>query len=442
MTPSDELSRVVEGYAGKADDLLERDLSIPGSEASRALQCVRTIAAAPLSLRGLDGVDAILAWEAAQDEAADWQLDLEDPVTGLQQLATLASERAHSDRRPEAIELLRRAARMALVHLGEEHRDTSTYVNGLARLYYQAGDYETAGRGFERAVEMRTLVMGPAHTDTAISLTGLARVREAQGRYTDAVALHVRALAIFESRQGSDHPDTALNLNDLGCALQAIGESAEARTLFERALAINREFEGPSSRNVAVVLGNLGGVLVAEGSLDQAHQIYLESLAIIEATGDRDDSTYRWALNNLACVKALVGDSAQARDLCEQALSLPLRDAMEDRLTEAAVRNNLGMAYQTLGDSTAAESQYQSALAMLRQLFGLEHPLICAIRVNVARCLREPLSERMSASDAEWAAFRAAFGSGRLPMPLCGEIGVWCCTREGLSLPVMMTLAA
>jgi tetratricopeptide (TPR) repeat protein len=439
--PNDELNRVVRGYAGQADDRLRSELTRPDTNVSHVLRAVRTLAAVPLDLRGMEGIDEILAWEAAHDDAADLDINLDNPAPALPRLATLAAERARSGRRSEAIELLTRAVRLALVSLGEMHRDSATYINGLARLYYQAGDYETAGHGFERAIEIRTAVMGLRHTDTAISLTGLARVREAEGRYADAVQLHRGALEVFESTHGAGHPDTAVNLNDLGCALHAIGELAEAKTLFERALAIKLEFDGPSSRNAATAIGNLGSVLESQGSLEQANQKYEEALAIIAASPDADVATHRWALSNLASVGALMGESTRARDLCEKALSMQFGDSPEERLAEATLRNNLGMSKQMLGDVTAARAEYQSALGLLAPAFGQNHPLILAIRFNLARCAASDLLQGSTDAAAEWAAFQTALGARQPGAAPLGNTGIWSIPWEGLSFPVMLSLA-
>jgi tetratricopeptide (TPR) repeat protein len=442
VTANDDLNRVVRAYAGQSDDALRQELASSDTVAGRMLRGVRTLAAAPLTLHGLAGLEEILAWEAARSDNADLNVDLNDPAPGLRQVADAAAQRVREGRRADAIELLIRTVRLALVHLGERHRDTPTYINALARLYYQAGDYETAGHGFERAVELRTLVMGPDDTDTAISMTGLARVREAEGHYSEAVELHRQALWIFEAQLGPGHPDTGVNLNDLGCALHTVGELAEARDLLERALAISREFDGPDDPNTAIILGNLGGVLESQGALERAKQTHEESLAIFNAAPEADYLTYRWALGNLASVVTLLGQTAHARELCERALTMQFGDSPDERLAEATLRNNLGMSYQMLGEFAVARTEFQAALDLLAPAISQEHPLVRAIRLNLARCATGDLVPSSTDGAAEWAAFQAALGTTHPPVALFGTTGIWIVPWEGLSFPVILTLAA
>ena len=442
VTGSDDLNRVLRAYAGEGDDALRQELASPDTVAERMLRGVRALAAAPLTLHGLEGLEEILAWEAARGEGTDWNTDLNDPAPGLRRLADAAAQRVREGRRDDAIEVLIRAVRLALVHLGERHRDTPTYINALARLYYQVGDYETAGRGFERAVELRTRLMGPDHTDTAISVTQLARVREAEGRYVEAVELHRRALGVFEATLGPGHPDTGVNLNDLGCALHTVGELAEAKYLLERALAISLEFDGVDDPNTAIILGNLGGVLESQGALEQAKKTYEKSLAILEAAPNADYASYRWALGNLASVVAMVGQAAQARELCEQALAMQFGESPEERFGEATLRNTLGMSYQMLGDLAAAQTEFQSALSLLAPAIGPEHPLVRAIRLNLACCATGDLAPSSIDASAEWAAFQAALPTTHPPVALFGTTGIWMVPWEGLSFPVMLALAA
>lgn len=439
---SDNLKRVMQAFAGQADDALRLELVNPDTEAAQMLRAVRTLAAAPIDLRWLEGLQEIIAWEAAQGDKADWSIDINDPVPGLRQAADAAAQAVRDGRSFHALELLLCVVRLALVHLGEGHRDTSTYINALARVYYQDGDYETAGRGFERAIELRTTFMGPAHTDTAISLTGLARVREAEGRYSEAVELYRRALGIFEATQGAGHPDTGVNLNDLGCVLHTVGELAEAKELLERALAISREFDGPAAPNTAIVLGNLGAVLESQGALVEAKQTFEQSLAILHSAPEADYTTYRWALSNLASVVALLGQAAEAHALCEQALAMQFGDSADERLAQATLRNNVGMFYQMKGNLTAARDEYQFALDALRPAIRQDHPLVWAIRLNLAQCATGDLTPSSVNAAGEWAAFRAALGTTHPPVALFGTTGVWNVSWEGLSFPVMLALAA
>ena len=232
-----------------------------GQPAADAADAIRALAALPLDMREIAGLEELLSWEQRHGEGIELTIDLDDPAASLAPIVGAGAKMLRARRFEAAAALYREAVRMAIVLLGEEHRDTATYINGLGRVYYQAGDFETAGRSFKRAIDLRFRLMGANHTDTAISMTNQAQVREAEGKYVEAVALHRKALAIVEAAMKPEHPDTGVNLNELGCALQAVGEHVEARQCFERALEISRMFDGENDLNTATVLGNLGGRL-------------------------------------------------------------------------------------------------------------------------------------------------------------------------------------
>jgi tetratricopeptide (TPR) repeat protein len=387
IPPTTKLDRLLAVYGGQQDDELLEESRQAGSQASRLARAVRVLGALPIDLHRIPGMEDIAVLEDHLAEGVEPNVNLDDPMVDFPTLAASAARLVRDGRLAEALQVRQRLCRLALVFLGEEHRDTATYINALARVYYDLGDFATARRTFQRAVHLRSTHQGPDHTDTAISLGGLGRVLEALGDYTEAVTCHRRAAAIMERQQGPSHPHTGVNLTDLGCALHAMGDYQGARECHERSLAISREFDGEQDPNTAIALGNLAGVLESMGEFDAARSMDEESLAILESAHGPEHADTAWALNNLGSLLLMLEQYQAAREYLERAAAVAMGEGLTARLTRVLMLNNLGLVLHRLGDHGQAEAQYRIALETAESALPEGHPAIEAVQHNLSTLL-------------------------------------------------------
>jgi len=182
----------------------------------------------------------------------------------------------------EARTLSERALAIREKALGQEHPDTATNLNDLARLLRAQGDLAGARPYFERALAIWEKALGPDHPHTGVGLGNLASVLAAQGDLEGARGYLQRALVILEKALGPEHPDTATALNHFGNLLDMQGDLREARVHFARALAIYERELGPDHPHTGVALISLGHVLQKQGDLAGARPYFERALAIFD----------------------------------------------------------------------------------------------------------------------------------------------------------------
>jgi tetratricopeptide (TPR) repeat protein len=106
----------------------------------------------------------------------------------------------------------------------------ASYLNDLAILYYYQGRYGEAEPLYQRSLHIREQQLGADHPDVAASLNNLAELYRAQGRYGEAEPLYQRSLQIWEQQLGADHPDVATSLNNLAGLYRCPGALWRGRT--------------------------------------------------------------------------------------------------------------------------------------------------------------------------------------------------------------------
>ena len=95
----------------------------------------------------------------------------------------------------------------------------ATYLNSLAAVARQAGNFAVAGSALTEALRIREGRLDPEHRDVAASLNNLALLLQDTNRRGEAEPLLKRALAITEKSYGPDHPAVAIRLNNLATLL-------------------------------------------------------------------------------------------------------------------------------------------------------------------------------------------------------------------------------
>lgn len=383
-----------------------------------------------------------IAWE----RLFDVPIALPPRVTRREQILRLANEVGRLARNHEysrAMQLQRWAHNLAVIELGAEHRETATYLNGLARLQYSTGLFQESLGTYRNVLDIRERVMGVNHTDTAITLAGLGRVYEALGNYPEAVAMHRRALLICEATLGPDHPDTAVSCNDLGCALQAIGQLDEALQYHERALEINRKFDGEESRNVAIGLGNIGCTQESLGRNEEARGNHEQGVSILESLVGEWHQDTAWALTNLGSTLLSLRSLDSAEATLNRCLQILEAHGRLQSLEAAFCWNELGVAQHLAGNWPAAAESLLKAVEIYDAVWGQEHPATKAARHNLWRIGQTLAGSAVELQlDEQFALLRDLIGEAALGTKIEHGVASWSVPFEGRSLSLSVVLAA
>ncbi len=214
-------------------------------------QLLPHVLAATDASRALDHAGDDVAW--LLDEAATYLLTRGEPAASLP--------------------LVERALELRRGVLGEDHPDTLTSANHLARNLRALGQYEAARRLNEDTLGRRRRVLGEEHPDTLISANNLAVNLGELGEHEAARRLAEDTLARRRRVLGEEHPDTLTSANNLAANLRDLGQYEAARRLDEDTLARRRRVLGEDHPHTLTSASNLAADLRALGQHEAAHQL-------------------------------------------------------------------------------------------------------------------------------------------------------------------------
>ena len=120
-----------------------------------------------------------------------------------------------SGKSKEAAQLYEKAVARARVVFGPDHAVTASFMNNLAMLYEDMGQYAKAEPLYKRCLEIKVANLGKDHPDVASAQNGLAILYASMGQFAKAESLFKSILATREATLGKDHPDVAESLNNL-----------------------------------------------------------------------------------------------------------------------------------------------------------------------------------------------------------------------------------
>lgn len=267
---------------------------------------------------------------------------------------------------------------------GKNHRNVAIFLNNLAGLYYDLGDYSRAEPLYKRSLAIREKIFGTDHPNVATCLNNLAIIYKSQGDYIRAEPLYKRSLKISEKALGREHPNVAANLNNLAGLYYSIGDYSKAAPLFQRALEITEKVFGPEHPDVAKALNNLAGLYVYLGYYIKAEQLYKRSLKIKEKALDPGHPSIATTLNDLAELYRTLGDYPKAEPLYKKSLTIMEKTVGPSHPKVAQVLNNMAGLYYSIGDLVEAERLMKRSLAIKEKILGPEHPNVSKSLTNLA----------------------------------------------------------
>jgi serine/threonine protein kinase/tetratricopeptide (TPR) repeat protein len=269
--------------------------------------------------------------------------------------------------------------------LGEEDPRTLTFMNNLACLYTDEGEYPNAESLHIKALEVRRRVLGNEDPDTLASMNNLGVLYRAQGKPAQAEPLFVKALEGRRRVLGEEHPDTLVSVNNVATVYMDQGKFAQAEPILVDALGVGRRVLGEEQPETLKFISNLAMVYEGQGKFAQAEPLLVRALeGRRRVLGEEHPDTLQ-NTGNLATVYQDQEKLAQAEPLFVKALEGMRRVLGEEHPDTLKSMNNLAWLYRNQGKVAQAEPLFVKALEVGRRVVGEEHPDTLLFMRNLAR---------------------------------------------------------
>jgi serine/threonine protein kinase/tetratricopeptide (TPR) repeat protein len=282
-------------------------------------------AARPKDQAGGLGYDVKLA-DAIRSALPSVESDFsKQPLVEARLRRTLGESFSYLGNAQMAVEQLQRARLLFSEHLGPDHHDTLSSMDGLAHSYGYAGRDPEALRLREEALALGKARLGPDHPATVARMDSLAHSYTAVGRHSEALRLREEALALQKTKLGPDHPDTLWSMNNLAWSLvtvpdEKLRDPARGLELAKKAVRTTDE------RGRAAALGTLGTARYRCGNWKGA---ITDLGKVIESRGPEDPINANEAFF-LAMAHWQLGEKDRAREWYGKAVALMEKLNKED----------------------------------------------------------------------------------------------------------------
>lgn len=161
---------------------------------------------------------------------------------------------------------------------GEEHHVTLILMNNLASLYKTVGKYHQAKDLFLECCNICIKKFGPDHPDTLMAAFTLAGIHESLQDYIKAKNFYEDCLKRRSIALGEAHPDVLHAMNNLATVLTNLENYVEAETLYLKVLEKNKLVFGDASLDTMRVLMNIGILYKKQGDIGKASQFINQQL--------------------------------------------------------------------------------------------------------------------------------------------------------------------
>ncbi|MEE8524497.1 MAG: serine/threonine-protein kinase [Thermoanaerobaculia bacterium] len=286
----------------------------------------------------------------------------------------------------------------------ERQRDRAESTASFLVELFQAADPDRPGGGEPTVRELvdrgRELLRSGLEDEPEVRVTLLIKLGEVYtdlGRYPEAAELLEEAVELSRRWHGGDHPELATAVNDLAAVYHRMGELGGAEELYRESIDMRRRLG--LEDDLAKPMNNLATALLEHGEPGEAASIYRQSLerrrAVLAATPASDsEHTARRAnvatnLRSLATALQAAGDVDGAEPLLREALAVRRQIYGLDSPAVATVLVSLGRLQQVRGHLEEAGARFAEALAIRRAKLGDEHWHTALAKKDLAAVLLE-----------------------------------------------------
>jgi serine/threonine protein kinase/tetratricopeptide (TPR) repeat protein len=257
--------------------------------------------------------------------------------------------------------------------LGEEHLDTLTALECLARVYVDRDKCPQAEKICRKTLEVRQRVLGEDHPATLESTYDLSWVYWLEGKLSETEPLTTKVLKERRRLLGDDHPDTLEALSDLGFLYLDQNRYEEAELPVTRALEGFRSVRGEEHSDTLKAMVNLGLLYQLRGQYERAKPLFVKALEINRRVRKGDHPDTILALGKLADLYRDQGQYAQAEPLAVEAFEASRRVQGEKHRSTLERMQGLADLYLAEDKFALAEPLYTKLLDIQRPNLGDEH---------------------------------------------------------------------
>jgi serine/threonine protein kinase/tetratricopeptide (TPR) repeat protein len=283
--------------------------------------------------------------------------------------------------------VLRDALHRAKQALGEENAEVSFLLTALGNVVPNVAPTFEGESLHRRGLAIYIKLRGEVGRDQAIKTGMLGMAVRERGDLGEAERLANAAIEMHRPLRGENHPDEMPMRVLLSLIHKDRGKYDAAEAVLRGVVEIRTKFGGPDHTQTAQALVHLGSVLVAKGDFEAARPILETAVRIYrEKLGDECIYTV-WAESTLAGALSGLGQNDDAESLLRRALKIrrsPVGIAPE--IAESL--HDLGVFLAQRGQCEEAGRLLVEALALRKQLYGNEHPLVADTLVSLARLRR------------------------------------------------------
>ena len=275
---------------------------------------------------------------------------------GLQETAREVKERA--------LELRRQVS-------SPDDPELATDIANLAKLEYDAGDYEAAEKHYREALRIRQ-ALGKSPLNVARTLGNLANTLSQQGQYAAAEEIQSQVLEIRIRALGESDLDVAWTRYSLGVINYAYGDLEKTEDLLRRALDTYLEQVGAENTRVASIQGFLGLTLHELKQFEEAEHALRSSLDIRRKLLGEDHKAVAIAKTRLAALLLSRGQTTAAGTLLIQALPFLRENLVDGSWILAEAEGIYGSYLVESGRVEEAETYLRRSYALIRNAKGDE----------------------------------------------------------------------
>jgi serine/threonine protein kinase/Tfp pilus assembly protein PilF len=263
-----------------------------------------------------------------------------DTLTALECLARVYVDR---DKCPQAEAICLQTLELRNRALGEHHPATLESTYDLAWVYWLEGKFAETEPLATKILEERRRILGEDHVDTLESLSDLGFLYLDEGRYEEAERPISQSLEGFRRVRGEEHSDTLKAMLNLGLLYQLRGQYERAKPLFIKALETNRRVRKVDHPDTILSLGRLADLYRDQRQYAQAEPLAIEAFeASCRVQGQKHRSTLE-RMQGLADLYYAEDKYAQAEVLYARLLEVQLPNLGNEHSQVAVTLTQLGL---------------------------------------------------------------------------------------------------
>ncbi|HEX5076973.1 MAG TPA: serine/threonine-protein kinase [Gemmatimonadaceae bacterium] len=281
-----------------------------------------------------------------------------------------------------------------------ESAEAATTLLQMANTLRVTGSYPAADSAAWQALRIYEKVNGPADPSAADAWQMLSKlaVYRSDLRATEAYAR--RSADIMVAAYGADDPRAAYSLEMLGGAVHRLGRYEEGERYMRRAFALYEREKGPNDPELIVPLFRLAEA-VASGRQDYAEAARLmeRGVAISRAALGEAHPRTAYALDLLGGVESRRGNFAKAEQLSRRAIEIFEKTIGQRDVSVADAYADLAKVYSRVGRWTEAEAAQRTAMTLFANVLGSAHPMYAGAKAGL--CEIHLHAGRVSEAEAE-----------------------------------------